>query len=125
MSANELINPIAPLAIKVKSVTLSPTGAVTQGTSVSTAVTLNYASGVISCFTSTAAAGVIASFTLNNSLIVAASRVVCSVTNYSGTTGIPYVFSAPIAAGSCTIHVANAATAAALNGVVSVFFQLV
>ena len=125
MSANELINPIAPLAIKVKSVTLSPTGAVTQGTSVSTAVTSNYASGVIACFTSTAAAGVIASFTLNNSLIVAGSRVVCSVTNYSGTTGIPYVFSNAVTAGSCTISVANAATAAALNGVVSVFFRLV
>lgn len=103
---------------------MTPTGAVTQLTSTSTGVTLNTASGVISCFTSTAAAGTAAAFVLTNSEIVAASRVVCSVTSYSGTTGAPLVYSKGVTDGSCTITVINAAGAAALNGVVGVYFAV-
>lgn len=124
MSLNELLNPISPLAIQVRQVTLTPTGAVTQLTSTATAVTLDAPSGVISCFTSTAAAGISVEFKLNNSSILTGSRVVCSVVSYGGTTGAPLVYSKSVAAGSCTIGVVNASSAAALNGVVGVFFQL-
>lgn len=101
---------------------VSSGGSVTQLTSTSTAVTLNGSSGNIVCFTSTAAAQAVASFTVTNSYSASNKVIVCSVSGYGGSTGIPQCYVTAVTNGHFTLNVVNAAAVAALNGVVTVSF---
>lgn len=100
-------------------------GAVTQATSITTAVTLNAPSGIITTVSATTAAVSESQFTLNNSLIAATSVVLVSVQNYAGTyatNGIPTVKVQTVGAGSAIICVDNVHASNALSGVLKIGF---
>ncbi len=102
-------------------------GAVTQGTSVSTGVTLNASSGVITTFTQSAVAGATSTFTVTNSFCLSTSVVLVSVGNYAGTygtNGFPLVTVSAVANGSFNITVVNAAPTNALAGVLKINFAI-
>jgi hypothetical protein len=82
-------------------------GAVTQGTSKSTGVTLNKACGQITMHDAALAAGAEVSFTVTNSE-VAASDIVLVNHSSAGTAGSYLVQANSIAAGSFAITVSNA-----------------
>ena len=101
---------------------------VSQGTSVSTAVTLNGTSGKIVMFAGTiAAANGLATFTLNNTAIGTGSTVEVAITDFAGTystNGLPMVLGAKtVAAGSVSITVINihASNATGANSVTLAF----
>ena len=100
-------------------------GAVTQGTSITTAVSLNKAAGVITTQAASAAAGAVQAFTFSNQYINADSVVIVSVVDYAGTittNGLPFVTVDSIAAGSCVIRVCNAHGTNALSGALQIAF---
>jgi hypothetical protein len=106
-------------------VVLSGQGAVTQLTSITTAVTLNNPSGVITTVSSTLAGVTATSFTLTNSFITASSIVVASIANYGGTyvtNGIPIVNISGITAGSCSIELVNVHASNSLSGILKITF---
>lgn len=88
-----------------KYVTLSK-GAVTQGTSISTAVTLNQPSGEVVTVSATVAAGSATGFTLNNSYIKADSIILVNVIDNTGA-GFVAACADDIVAGSCKISLAG------------------
>ena len=80
-------------------------GTVTQGTSKSTAVTLNKKCGTVTMHNAALAADAIVSFTLTNSTIAATDVVVLNHAS-AGTAG-KYALNAQAAAGSASINVTN------------------
>ena len=106
-----------------------PKAAVTQGTNIATAVTIDAPSGVITTQTSTLGAGQAQSFTVNNSTVTSTSTVLVTVTSYSGTfftNGVPIVQVRSVTNGSFVIAIANVDArdpgATALNGVFKIAF---
>lgn len=100
-------------------------GTVTQGSSITTGVTLNKLNGTITTVSSTLAAGVDASFTLTNSTIAATDVVVCCTKSYGGTSdGIPICKVQSVASGSCIINVHNQG-AVTLDAVIVMSFAVV
>lgn len=102
-------------------------GTVTQGTSVTTGVTLNASSGVITTFSQSAAAGATSTFTVTNSCCLSTSVVVVSVGNYAGTfgtNGFPLVTVSAVSAGSFAVTVVNAAPTNALSGALKIHFAV-
>lgn len=100
-------------------------GAVTQATSITTAVTLNTVCGTITTVSSTLAAGADATFTLTNSYIAATDVVVASIRSYGGTAdGIPVVAVSSTAAGSCTLNIRNTG-ATTLDAVILINFAVI
>lgn len=101
---------------------------VSQGTNITTAVTLNARVGVITTQAATTAADATSSFTLNNAYITAGSVVLVALGDYSGTivtNGIPQVNADAVAAGSCTINISNSHGANALNGTLKLHFVVI
>src|SRR5882724_10538348 len=99
----------------------------TQGTSISTGVTLNAQSGVITTVSSTLAAVTTTGFTVTNSAVGANSVVIVNLVNYSGTyatNGFPVVTVDTIAAGSFVIKISNVHAANALSGVLKIGFHV-
>jgi hypothetical protein len=97
--------------------------AVTQGTSNSTTVTSNNASGVITSFGAYTTAGLTAatSFTVTCGACKSTSVVICNIVSYGGTiitNGSPEVQVSGISNGSFVLTVYNANTVNALNGVI-------
>jgi len=80
-------------------------GTVTQGTSKSTAVTLNKKCGTVTMHNAALAADAIVSFTLTNSTIAATD--VISLNHASAGTAGKYALNAQAAAGSASINVTN------------------
>jgi hypothetical protein len=105
--------------------TLYNTANVTQGTSITTAVTANALNGVITTVSSTLAANARTSFTVNNPLVAAGSRILVSVEYDEAATGIPVVGVADIANGSFKVVLSNGAGSAALNNVVKVHYLII
>jgi hypothetical protein len=100
-------------------------GAVTQASTITTAVTLNKVCGTITTVSSTLATGVDATFTLTNSTIAATDVVVASVKSYGGTAdGIPVVAVTATAAGSCKINIRNTG-ATTLDAVILINFAVI
>ena len=99
-------------------------GTVTQATSATTGVALEFPAGKIVCFTSTLAAVTTSTFTVTNSFVKADSLVLATVQDYTGTTGLPSVIVDDLAAGSFKINLTNVHNSAALNGVVTVAFVI-
>jgi hypothetical protein len=104
---------------------LYDTANVTQGTSITTAVTVNALNGVIRTVSSTLAANARTSFTVNNPLVTAGSRILVSVEYDEAATGIPVVGVADIANGSFKVVLSNGAGSAALNAAVGVHFLII
>lgn len=102
-------------------------GAVTQGSSVTTTVTLNASSGVITTFSQSAAAGATSTFTVNNSFCLSTSVVLVSVGNYAGTygtNGFPLATASSVSNGSFNVTVINAAPLNALSGALKINFAI-
>lgn len=103
-------------------------GTVTQITSITTGVTINKPAGVITTVSSTLAAGAHAVFTVTNSFAVAASVIICNITNYTGavdgSAGQPQVYIDNITAGTFDIVLFNSDATQALNGTVSIAFAI-
>jgi len=99
-------------------------GTVTQGTNISTAVTLNKPAGVITTVSSTLAANTNASFTVNNSAVSADSVVLGNIVNYSGSQGAPFARVQNVTQGSFAVSLRNADDVNALNGVVKFAFSV-
>ena len=98
---------------------------VTQGTSITTAVTVDALNGIITTVSSTLAANARTSFTVNNALVTATSRILVSVQYDEAATGIPVVGVSDIAAGSFKVVLSNGAGTDALNAVVKVHFLII
>lgn len=96
---------------------------VTQGTSVTTAVTANGLSGVITTFAQTLAADAENTFTVNNSKVTASSLPLLSVIYPAASNGVPVATVGTVADGSFTIVLTNAGTAA-LNAAVKIGFAV-
>lgn len=93
-----------------------------------TPVTCNATSGAATTGTLTTAAATNAAYVINNSAVVAASRVNCQVLAYSGTivtNGYPQIISCVPAAGTITVNLTNTHAANALNGTVVIGFWVV
>jgi hypothetical protein len=115
-----------PLAVNAAPLqSLYHTANVTQGTSITTGVTVNALNGVITTVSSTLAANAKTSFTVTNPNILAGSKILVSVEYDEAATGIPVVGVADIAAGSFKVVLSNGAGAAALNNVVKVHYLII
>jgi len=111
-----------PLAVNAEPLqTLYNTGNVTQGTSITTAVTVNALNGVITTVSSTLAANAKTFFTVNNSNVTANSRILVSVEYDEAATGIPSLGVSDITTGSFKVVIGNGGNAA-LNNVVKVHY---
>ncbi len=112
-----------PLAVNAAPLqTLYNTANVTQGTSITTAVTVNALNGIITTVSSTLAANARTSFTVNNNQVTAGSRILVSVEYDEAATGIPVLGVADIANGSFKVVLSNGAGVAALNAIVKVHY---
>ena len=115
-----------PLAVNAAPLqSLYHTANVTQGTSITTGVTVNALNGVITTVSSTLAANAKTSFTVTNSNVLAGSKILVSVEYDEAATGIPVVGVADIAAGSFKVVLSNGAGVAALNNVVKVHYLII
>lgn len=115
-----------PLAVNAAPLqSLYNTANVTQGTSITTAVTVNALNGVVTTVSSTLAANAKTFFTVNNSNVVAGSKILVSVQYDEAATGIPVVGVSDITTGSFKVVLSNAAGVDALNNVVKVHFLII
>jgi len=97
---------------------------VTQGTSVTTAVTINGEKGIITTFAQTAAAAAEVVFTVNNSSVRADSLVLATIEYPEASTGYPTIHVADIAAGSFKVVIRNSHASAALNSTAKIHFRV-
>jgi hypothetical protein len=98
---------------------------ITQGTSITTAVTVNALNGVITTVTSTLAGATKTFFTVNNSNVLSTSKVIVSLQYDEVATGFPIVTVSDIAAGSFKVVITNAAAATPLNAAMRVHFLII
>ena len=111
-----------PLSINAENLrSVYDTGAVTQATSATTAVTLNSYSGVITTVSQTLLANANAEFDFNNSLITADSRILMQAQTASNGTVVLEVRS--IGAGTCKVRVHNCGTAT-MNALIKIHFMI-
>jgi len=96
---------------------------VTQITNLTTAVSLNGASGIITTVSATTPSLSTETFTVNNTSVSATSVVLVSLSNYSGSTLPPQVTSSQTVAGSFQIQVSNLG-ASALDGALTISFMV-
>ena len=102
---------------------LGTNSTVTQQTAISTAVTLNAASGHITTVSSTLAGGSNAAFTVNNSEVTAASTILLTVEHPGA--GIPLVIvDGPPSNGSFAIRIYNIDTNA-FNNTLTIHFLVI
>lgn len=91
----------------------------------STPQTCNGFQGIATTNSLTTAAVTNAAYVINNSSVVAASRVTCQILGYSGTpvtNGIPVILSCVPGAGTITVNITNAHAANAMSGTVALGF---
>lgn len=114
-----------PLAVNAAPLqSLYNTANITQGTSITTAVTVDANNGIITTVSSTLAANAKTSFTVNNSVVTTASKILVSVEYDEAATGIPVVGVSDITTGSFKVVLSNGGNAA-LNNVVKVHFIII
>lgn len=115
-----------PLAVNAAPLqSLYHTANVTQGTSITTGVTVNALNGVITTVSSTLAANAKTSFTVTNPKVLPGSKILVSVEYDEAATGIPVVGVADIALGSFKVVLSNGAGVAALNAIVKVHYMII
>ena len=101
---------------------LYDTANVTQITAISTAVTVNANNGIITTVSSTLGAGSNAAFTVNNSKVLATSRILLTA-DHPGA-GVPILITETIVNGSFAIRIYNLGSVA-FNNVVKIHFLIV
>lgn len=115
-----------PLAVNAAPLqTLYYSDNVVQGTSITTAVTVDALNGKISTVSSTLAANAKATFTVNNSFVQSNSKIIVSFQYDDAATGIPVVYISDVATGSFKIVIANSAGTQALNDKLVIHFLIV
>lgn len=123
---DEIINAVNAFttSLSTDKVTITK-GSVTQGTNITTAVTVNAGAGVITTVALTTAGGSTSGpFTVNNSYVTATSTIILTAEYASGKTGNPIVLTEGTpGTGTFKIKVGNGAPAATpLNDVVKIHF---
>lgn len=112
-----------PMAINADTLqALYDTANVTQITAISTAVTVNANNGIITTVSSTLAGGSNAAFTVNNSKVLATSRILLTAEHPGA--GIPILITETITNGSFAIRIYNLGSAA-FNNVVKISFIII
>jgi hypothetical protein len=101
---------------------LYDTANVTQLTAITTAVTVNANNGIITTVSSTLGAGSNAAFTVNNSKVLATSRILLTAEHPGA--GIPILITETIVNGSFNIRIYNLGSAA-FNNVVKISFIII
>ena len=115
-----------PLAVNAAPLqSLYNTANVTQATLITNPVTVNALNGIVTTVTSTLAGATKTFFTVNNSNVLATSKVIVSLEYDEAATGFPIVTVADIVAGSFKVVITNAAAATALNGAMRVHFIII
>ena len=104
--------------------TLAAEGSVTQATSKSTGVTLNYSTGTITMNNASLATVTNVSFTLTNSYISANDTVILTQVSGAASAGSYNVWVSSLATGSCVITVRNI-TAGTLSEALVLNFALI
>lgn len=106
-----------------KYVTLTK-GVATQGTSLTTAVTLNQPGGEITTFSlASLTADTSATFTVNNSYVKADSIILANINDWTGTLGFPAMLVDDVVAGSFKVTVRNVGTVTA-DGTINIGFAV-
>jgi hypothetical protein len=114
-----------PLAVNAAPLqTLYNTANVTQGTSITTDVTVDALNGIITTVSSTLAANAKTSFTVNNPNVKATSKVLVSVQYPAASAGIPVVGLVSVTDGKFGILLANGGNAE-LNDVVKIHYLVI
>jgi len=114
-----------PLAVNAAPLqTLYNTANVTQGTNITTDVTVDALNGIITTVSSTLAANAKTSFTVNNPNVKATSKVLVSLQYANTAAGIPVVGVANVTDGKFGILLANGGNAA-LNDVVKIHYLVI
>jgi hypothetical protein len=115
-----------PLAVNAAPLqSLYDTANGTQATLITNPVTVNALNGVITTVSSTLAGATKTFFTVNNSNVLATSRVIVSLEYDEAALGFPIVTVADIVAGSFKVVITNAAAATALNAAMRVHFIII
>lgn len=104
--------------------TTSAEGTVTQATSKSTGVTLNYSTGIITMNNAALASATNVSFTLTNSYISSNDVVILTQASGAASAGSYNVWVSSLSAGSCVITVRNI-TAGSLSEALVLNFALI
>lgn len=105
---------------------LYDTANVTQGTSITTGITVNAATGIITTFSATTAANSTEAtgFVVTNSTVASTSKIQLSCQYAGQANSIPVALVSAIATGSFTIRLGNGGLAA-LNAVVKIHFTVI
>jgi len=98
------------------------TANVTQLTAITTAVTVNANNGIITTVSSTLGAGSNAAFTVNNSKVLATSRILLTAEHPGA--GIPILITEALANGSFDIRIYNLGSAA-FNNVINISYLII
>jgi hypothetical protein len=115
-----------PLAVNAAPLqSLYNTANAAQATLITNPVTVNALNGIVTTVTSTLAGATKTFFTVNNSNVLATSKVIVSLEYDEAATGFPIVTVADIVAGSFKVVITNAAAATALNGAMRVHFIII
>ena len=115
-----------PLAINAAPLqSLYNTANAAQATLITNPVTVNALNGIVTTVTSTLAGATKTFFTVNNSNVLATSKVIVSLEYDEAATGFPIVTVADIVAGSFKVVITNAAAATALNAAMRVHFIII
>ena len=101
---------------------LYDTANVTQITAISTAVTVNANNGIITTVSSTLGAGSNAAFTVNNSKVLATSRILLTAEHPGA--GIPVLITETLTNGSFDIRIYNLGSAA-FNNVINISYLII
>jgi hypothetical protein len=101
---------------------LYDTANVTQITAISTAVTVNANNGIITTVSSTLGAGSNAAFTVNNSKVLATSRILLTAEHPGA--GIPILITETIVNGSFDIRIYNLGSSA-FNNVINISYIII
>ena len=96
---------------------------VTQGTAITTGVTLNTQCGAIRTVSAATGAQSAQSFTVTNSDITVNSIVLANIIGYTGSTGLPHVYVDDITSGSFKTVIQNCSTSASLNGALNIGYM--
>lgn len=97
---------------------------ITQGTAITSGVTINTPAGFISTVSSTLVTHGSVSFAVTNGYVDASSLVLANVVNYAGTNGTPSVIVEDVTQGSFNITLRNSHVNNPLNGVVKIGYTV-
>jgi predicted lipoprotein len=96
---------------------------ITQGTAITSGVTLNSQCGAIRTVSAATGAQSAQSFTVTNSDITVDSIVLANIIGYTGSTGLPHVYVDDITSGSFKTVIQNCSTSASLNGALNIGYM--